>query len=360
MLEPQQSDIGDVDSLATAREHLLVANGLSLAALDRALGAALSRQLDYADLYLQLTRYETWTVEDGIVKEGAYSIDQGVGVRAVTGERTGFAYSDQLDEESLQDAVAAARGIARAQGSGKIKVARPVSYRPLYAGIDPLGSMSDSDKVQLLADIDQRTRAMDSRVIQVMASLAGVYEIVLLQASDGTLAADVRPLVRMNVSVILEKDGRREQGYAGGGGRGDYSVVTGNGRPLEIAAEAVRLAGVNMGAMPSPAGNMPVVLERRLARHSAARSYRPRSRGRLQPQRHVRLHRPDRRTRGDRPVHGRRRRHAPRAARLTERRRRGNTDTVQHADRAGRAERLYVRQAQRAAHGHALHRQRPA
>ncbi len=260
MLEPQQSDVGTVDSMAAASEHLLAANGLSLAALDRALGAAMSRQLDYADLYLQLTRYETWTVEDGIVKEGAYSIDQGVGVRAVTGERTGFAYSDQLDEESLQDAVVAARGIARAQGSGKVKVARPVSYRPLYTDIDPLDSMSDSDKVQLLADIDRRTRAMDSRVIQVMASLAGVYEIVLLQASDGTLAADVRPLVRMNVSVIMEKDGRREQGYAGGGGRGDYSVVTGNGRPLEIAAEAVRIAGVNMGAMPSPAGNMPVVL----------------------------------------------------------------------------------------------------
>ncbi len=260
MLEPQQSDFGTVDAMAAAREHLLTGNGLTLAALDRALGAAMSRQLDYADLYLQLTRYETWAVEDGIVKEGAYSVDQGVGVRAVTGERTGFAYSDQLDEESLQDAVAAARGIARAQGSGKVKVARPVSYRPLYAGIDPLGTMSDSDKVQLLADIDHRTRAMDSRIIQVMASLAGVYEIVLLQASDGTLSADVRPLVRMNVSVIMEKDGRREQGYAGGGGRGDYSVVTGNGRPLEIAAEAVRLAGVNLGAMPSPAGNMPVVL----------------------------------------------------------------------------------------------------
>ncbi len=133
MLEPQEPAVAAVDSLAVAREHLLEANGISLATLDRALGAALTRQLDYADLYLQLTRYETWTVEDGIVKEGSYSIDEGVGVRAVSGERTGFAYSDQLDEESLQDAVAAARGIARAQGSGKIKVARPVLYRPLYS-----------------------------------------------------------------------------------------------------------------------------------------------------------------------------------------------------------------------------------
>src|SRR5512139_524262 len=260
MATPSQSAVAAADSFAIARELLLEGAGLELAALDRALSAAMTRKLDYVDLYLQLTRYETWTVEDGIVKEGAYSIDQGVGVRAVTGERTGFAYSDQLDEESLQDAVGAARGIARAQGSGKVKVARPVSYRPLYSAIDPLGTMSDSDKVELLADIDRRTRAMDSRVIQVMASLAGVYEIVLLQASDGTLAADVRPLVRLNVSVIMEKDGRREQGYAGGGGRGDYTLVTGNGRPLEIAAEAVRTAAVNMAAVPSPAGTMPVVL----------------------------------------------------------------------------------------------------
>ncbi len=260
MLEPQPDVAMATDSMAAAREHLLEANGLTLAVLDRALGAALTRQLDYADVYLQLTRYETWTVEDGIVKEGVYSVDQGVGVRAVTGERTGFAYSDQLDEDSLQDAVAAARGIARAQGSGRIKVARPVSYRPLYPGLDPLGSMSDGDKVQLLADIDRRTRAMDSRVIQVMASLAGVYEIVLVQATDGTLAGDVRPLVRLNVSVIMEKDGRREQGYAGGGGRSDFALLTAGDRPMQIAAEAVRTAGVNMAAVPSPAGNMPVVL----------------------------------------------------------------------------------------------------
>jgi TldD protein len=260
MLELEEPIVAAQDSLAVAREHLLEANGITLATLDRALGAAMARQLDYADLYLQLTRYETWTVEDGIVKEGSYSIDEGVGVRAVSGERTGFAYSDQLDEESLQDAVAAARGIARAQGDGKIKVARPVLYRPLYPGLEPLGAVSDDDKVELLADLDRKTRAMDSRVTQVIASIAGVYEIVLVQASDGTLAADVRPLVRLNVSVIMEKDGRREQGYAGGGGRGDFSVLTANGRPLELAAEAVRTAGVNMAAVPSPAGNMTVVL----------------------------------------------------------------------------------------------------
>ena len=260
MLQPQEPLFATVDPLAVACEHLLDATGLSLGALDRALATAMSRQLDYADLYLQLTRYETWTVEDGIVKEGAHSIDQGVGVRAISGERTGFAYSDQLDEVSLQDAVVAARGIARAQGEGKVKVARPVTFKPLYSGVDPLGSMTDSDKVALLADLDRRVRAMDPRVAQVIASIAGVHEIVLVRASDGTLAADVRPLVRLNVSVIMEKNGRREQGYAGGGGRGDYQLLTASGRPLEIAAEAVRTASVNMEAVPSPAGNMPVVL----------------------------------------------------------------------------------------------------
>jgi TldD protein len=248
------------DALTIATDVLLERSGLELAALDRALAVALTRELDYVDLYLQLTRYETWTVEDGIVKEGAYSIDQGVGVRAISGERTGFAYSDQLDESALTDAVVAARGIARTQGEGKVKVARPEKVAPLYSSLDPLGSMSDGDKVELLADLDRRVRAMDSRVIQVIGSLAGVYEVVLVRASDGTLAADVRPLVRLNVSVIMEKDGRREQGYAGGGGRGDYGVLTGGGKPLAIAAEAVRTAAVNMEALPSPAGTMPVVL----------------------------------------------------------------------------------------------------
>ena len=260
MIEPKLSAIPPFDPLAVAREQLLGHVGLEMSALDRALSAAMSRELDYADLYLQLTRYETWTVEDGIVKEGVHSIDQGIGVRAISGERTGFAYSDQLDEAALLDAVDAARGIARANGDGKVKVARAVGYRPLYAGVDPLRSLEDRAKVDLLADVDRRVRKMDPRVAQVVASLASVHEIVLVQASDGTLAADVRPLVRINVSVIMEKDGRREQGYAGGGGRGDLGLVVNGGRPLEIAAEAVRSAAVNMEAVPSPAGNMPVVL----------------------------------------------------------------------------------------------------
>jgi TldD protein len=260
MIEPNSKLVTAVDSLAIAREHLLARSGLELRSLDKALASAMSRDLDYADLYLQLTRYETWTVEDGIVKEGVHSIDQGIGVRAITGERTGFAYSDQLDEAALLDAVEAARGIARQQGTGRVKVARHIAYEPLYPTVDPLGSMSDQAKVALLAEIDRRARALDPRVHQVIASLAAVYEIMLVQGSDGTLAADVRPLVRLNVSVIMEAGGRREQGYAGGGGRGDFAVVTAGDRPFAIAAEAVRSAAVNMEAVPSPAGNMPVVL----------------------------------------------------------------------------------------------------
>jgi len=264
MIEPQAllrpSAVPPADALAIARDHLLGRAGLDLKALDRAMSVAMARRLDYADLYLQLTRYETWTVEDGIVKEGVHSIDQGIGVRAISGERTGFAYSDQLDEAALLDAVEAARGIARTQGEGKVKVARPVAYQPLYPSVDPLRSLDDRAKVDLLADLDRKVRAMDPRVAQVIASIAGVYEIVLVQGSDGTLAADVRPLVRLNVSVIMESNGRREQGYAGGGGRGDFGVLTADGRPLKIAAEAVRSAAVNMEAVASPAGNMPVVL----------------------------------------------------------------------------------------------------
>ena len=260
MIEPRAISIPPVDAIAVAREHLLGRSGLDLSTLDRALSAAMSRHLDYVDLYFQLTRYETWTVEDGIVKEGVHSIDQGIGVRAISGERTGFAYSDQLDEAALLDAVDAARGIARTHGDGKVKVARRVSYQPLYPNVDPLVSLEDRAKVELLAELDRKVRTMDPRVAQVVASVAGVYEIVLVQASDGTLAADVRPLVRLNVSVIMESGGRREQGYAGGGGRGDFSLVTADGRALKIAAEAVRSAAVNMEATASPAGNMPVVL----------------------------------------------------------------------------------------------------
>ena len=248
------------DPLAIVERQLLEPAGLDLAVLDRAIGELMSRQLDYGDLYFQSTRYESWSVEDGTVKEGVFSVDQGVGVRAVAGEKTGFAYADQLDEASLLDAAEAARGIGRMGGDGRVKVAGRRKGRGLYAAVDPLPTLEDRAKVELLADLDRYVRKLDQRVIQVVGTLAGVYELVLIRSSDGVLAADVRPLVRLNVSVIVEQNGRREQGYAGGGGRGDFGLIAGNGLAEKLAREAVRQANVNLEAVQAPAGNMPVVL----------------------------------------------------------------------------------------------------
>jgi TldD protein len=247
-------------ALAVAEREMLAPAGLDFAALDRGMDALMASRLDYGDIYCQLTRHETWTVEDGIVKEGVYSVDKGVGVRAVVGEKTGFAYAEQLDEAAFTDAAIAARGIAHSRGGGRAKVAARVTPEPLYPALDPLVGLPDADKVGLLADLDRRIRQLDPRIVQVLASLAGVYELVLVQASDGTLAADVRPLVRLNVSVILEQGGRRESGYAGAGGRGEFGLVTSGTKPMDIAREAVRQAAVNLEARPAPAGNMPVVL----------------------------------------------------------------------------------------------------
>lgn len=239
---------------------MLAPAGFGLTDLDAALGRLMSRQLDYADLYFQCTRYESWTVEDGIVKDGVYSIDQGVGVRAVSGEKTGFAYSDQLDVAALADAVDAARGISRVDGSGEIKVPQRSSGRSLYPAVDPSASLADADKIALLTEVDRQTRALDERIIQVIASLACVQDMILVHGSDGSLAADVRPLVRLNVSVIMQSGQRREQGYAGGGGRGDLAIVVDPGSVSRIVSEAVRQAAVNMEAIPAPAGAMSVVL----------------------------------------------------------------------------------------------------
>lgn len=239
---------------------MLVPTGVGLNDLEQAMGRLMSRQVDYADLYCQSMRYETWTVEDGIVRDGVFSLDQGVGVRAISGEKTGFAYADQLDLESLTDAVRAARSIAYSGDERQYRIGARPDVKPLYPALDPLPSRSDEEKVALLARLDREARAMDSRVVQVIGNLIGLYDVVLVVASDGTLAADVRPLVRLNVSVILEDGSRREQGYAGAGGRGDLGLVMGTEESSAVAREAVRQAAVNLDAIPAPAGNMTVVL----------------------------------------------------------------------------------------------------
>jgi TldD protein len=243
-----------------AERMILTPSGLDEGRLLTVLGTVMSRGVDYADLYFQLSREESWSLEDGIVKEGSHSIEQGVGVRAISGEKTGFAYTDEVLLPALVEASDAARAIARSGGSNAVRAwQRPLTHR-LYMPIDPLDTIRDEDKVAWLMKVDAETRRIDPRVKQVMASLAAVHEVVLIASSDGTLTADVRPLVRMNVSVIVEHNGRREQGYSGGGGRFGLDELLRGDQPFEHGREAVRQALVNLEAVAAPAGSMPVVL----------------------------------------------------------------------------------------------------
>jgi TldD protein len=249
------------DSVAIARRALLSPTGLDDRDLDQALRAVLRGGVDCADLYFQVSRHEGWSLEDGIVKEGSHSIEQGVGVRAIAGEKTGFAYSDEIVVPALMQASAAAGAIARAGQTGALRAwAAPPPRASLYGTADPIASLSDDDKVALLQKVDAATRAVDPRVRQVMASLVAVHETILVIGSDGVIAADVRPLVRMNVSVIVEENGRREQGYTGGGGRVSYQHFLDSDRAFEFGREAVRQALVALEAVPAPAGEMVVVL----------------------------------------------------------------------------------------------------
>jgi TldD protein len=252
----------NLSSLAVARDVLLSPFGLDEGKLLRTLGTMFTHKVDYADLYFQFTKSEGWSLEEGIVKTGSFSIDQGVGVRAISGEKTAFAYSDEISESALLDAAAATRTIARA-GAGRVKVAAsttPTGGRSLYLPRDPLASLDATAKVRLLERVEKMARAKDPRVVQVMAGLAGEYDVVLVVRSDGVLAADVRPLVRINVQVIVEQGGRRESGYAGGGGRYGYAELLGGGQPEKFAREALRQALVALEAVDAPAGPMPVVL----------------------------------------------------------------------------------------------------
>jgi TldD protein len=251
---------GSPDPLAMARELILRPSGLDDTRLDRVVGQVLTHSVDAADLYFQLSHEESWALEDGIVKEGTAAIEQGVGVRALAGEKTGFAYSDEIMLPALEEASRAARAIANRGEDRAVQAWRPRAGHRLYLPVDPVASLTDADKVAWLERVDRETRALDPRVMQVMASITAVQEIVLIANSDGELAADVRPLVRFNVSVIVEQNGRREQGYAGGGGRFTLADLVAQDRPLALGREAVRQALVNLEAVPAPAGLMTVVL----------------------------------------------------------------------------------------------------
>ena len=245
--------------LSTAQSFLLAPHDLEADKLSRVFGSLLSHRLDYADLYFQYTRSEGWSLEEGIVKSGSFSIDQGVGVRAIAGEKTAFAYSDEISLPALEDAARATRAIASSGGSRRAVKARRGTGLALYQPLDPLGSLADTQKVKLLERLEQMCRARDPRVVQVMATLASEYDVVLVARSDGMLAADVRPLVRLSVQVIAEQDGRREQGSSGGGARSDYAHFT-EEKLKEYADRAVDQALVNLQSRPAPAGTMTVVL----------------------------------------------------------------------------------------------------
>ncbi|MDR1855207.1 MAG: metalloprotease TldD [Azoarcus sp.] len=247
------------NAIKAAERHLLNSHDLGREEIDKVLRKILRHDVDQADLYFQYARSEGWSLEEGIVKSGSFDIEEGVGVRAVAGEKTAFAYSDDISLAALDDAARATRAIAAAGEKRRVEVAPAKSPKRLYRGDDPIASLDAAAKVRLLERLEKFARAADSRVTQVMAYLAGSWEVVLVARGDGHLAADVRPLVRVSLAVIMEANGRREQGSAGGGGRYDYSYFT-DERLRDFALAAVHQASVNMEAVAAPAGTMTVVL----------------------------------------------------------------------------------------------------
>lgn len=247
------------------KEQLLTRAQLDENQLARTLSELYQGSVDYADIYLQSSHQESWVLEDGIVKSGSFSIDRGLGVRAVEGEKTGFAYADTISSQSLGQAATAARSIARAGQNKQIRTLTTAAVTSLYLPLNPLAAWKETQKIELLKAVDAHVRKRDPRISEVTVSLSAVYEHILVAATDGTLAGDIRPLVRFNCSVLAISNGRRERGSAGGGGRLTYDYLVqpnerGQPRYLEFADEAVRQALVNLEAGDAPAGTMPVVL----------------------------------------------------------------------------------------------------
>lgn len=242
-----------------AQQSLLTPHAIEPRQLEQVFAKMLAHKVDYADLYFQYSRAESWSLEEGIVKSGSFGIDQGVGVRAVSGDKTAFAYSDDISLPALESAALATRAIARQGGRHTAPMLHPGKGRKLYLPHDPIASLAAADKVALLERLERHARALDPRVTQVMASLAGEYEVVLVARSDGLMNADIRPLVRLSLQVIVESNGRREQGSAGGGGRFGYDYFS-DELLRAYAQKAVHQAVINLDAKPAPAGSMTVVL----------------------------------------------------------------------------------------------------
>jgi TldD protein len=253
------------ESLSIATARLLTPGNLTTQSLAPLLGEAMSTGADYSDLYFEYRIVESWSLEEGIVKSGSYNVDTGVGVRVIAGEKTGFAYSDEINSGAIRDAVVAARAVSQGRGraqkspSSSPAEQKIVHGRALYDALNPVPTLADADKVALLQLIDQRARAADPRVTQVMASLAAEYLVVLVAASDGKIAADVRPLTRVSLHIIMEANGRKETGRAGGGGRFSLKAFD-DARINGFVEDAVRGARINLESRPTPSGAMPVVL----------------------------------------------------------------------------------------------------
>ena len=247
-------------ALAAAKTLLLTPTGLDEASIARLLARLMPATATDADAYFQHSVTESWFLEDGIVKSGSHHVERGCGLRCVAGEKTGFAYSDELSEEALMDAASAARGIAGSGADGTAAAVRHGREEPLYQAVDPIHSLPTPEKLALMQRADAAARAASPLVAQVMVSLSAEYEVIYVQRADGHASADIRPLVRLGVNVIVERDGKREQGSGGGGGRGKIGDFFGGGAPEQMAQEAVRLALVLLDAVPAPAGSMPVVL----------------------------------------------------------------------------------------------------
>ncbi|MDT8450053.1 MAG: metalloprotease TldD, partial [Wenzhouxiangellaceae bacterium] len=246
--------------LERASETLLTPAGIGPAELERVLGRLVGGRIDLGDLYFQHRQSESWALEDGIVKTGSFNIDQGVGVRAIAGTGAGFAYADAITMPALLEAAGSARAIARSGRTGSSALTRSVGAPALYAPDNPIEAAGAAAKVDLLRTIDAYTRSLDSRISQVNVSLSCEHESIVVAASDGTLAGDVRPLIRLDVRVIAEQGERRESGNAGGGGRYALAELMRPEAWQKFADEAVRQALVNLEAIEAPAGFMTVVL----------------------------------------------------------------------------------------------------
>jgi TldD protein len=253
----------------SVEHNLLDQSGLARSDLDDIFGHIHQHQIDYSDLYFQMSRHESWLLEDGLIKDASYNIERGVGVRAICGEKTGFSYSDNIEHSALFKASSAARSIAQAmqndkRSNGTEKIWTNTEGVKAYSSADPLDSLSEVQKIELLHNMEKHARHIEPNLSQVIASISGVYEEVLIAASDGTFATDIRPLVRLNCSVLLEKNGKRERAASGGGGRTDYhfffEIEDGQPRYMNYVEDAIRQAKVNLEAIDAPAGTMPVVL----------------------------------------------------------------------------------------------------